>query len=106
MQAKNHMAKLIKFSSKLPSWRTLKGSDNRLHYCNKNFWDASGQTDVGHEEIDLRIKNLLSWQDILNDRQIAPDIEEKLANQGKVFVEESVVFIFPYQTNGNHATEP
>ena len=106
MQAKNHMTKLIKLSSKLPSWRTLKGSDNRLHYSNKKFWDASGQTDVGHEEIDLRIKNLLSWQDILNDRQIAPDTEEKLANQGNVFVQESVAFIFPYQTNGNDATEP
>ena len=48
------------------------------------FWDASGQTDVGSEEIDLRIKNLLSWQNILNKRQIAADREEKLANQGEV----------------------
>ena len=36
MQAKNHMTKLIKFSSKLPSWRTLKGSEIRLHCSNKN----------------------------------------------------------------------
>ena len=36
MYAKNHMAKLIKFSSKLTSWRTLKGSEIRLHYSNKN----------------------------------------------------------------------
>ena len=36
MQAKNHMTKLIKFSSKLPSWKTLAGSKIRLHYINKN----------------------------------------------------------------------
>ena len=40
--------------------------------------------DVGNEEIDLRIKNLLSWQNILNNRQIAMSIEEKLPNQGEV----------------------
>ena len=26
--------------------------------------------------------------------------------EDKSFVEESIVFTFPYQTNGNHATEP
>ena len=36
MEAKYHMTKLIKFSSKLPSWRTLKSSEIRLHYSNKN----------------------------------------------------------------------
>ena len=41
--------------------------------------------DVGNEEIDLRIKNLLSWQNILNNRQITVDMEKKLANQGEVF---------------------
>ena len=50
----------------------------------QKFWDASGQTDVGSEEIVLRIKNFLSWQNILNKRQIAADREEKLANQGEV----------------------
>ena len=39
---------------------------------------------MGNKEIDLRKKNLLSWQNILNSRQIAADIEEKLANQGEV----------------------
>ena len=41
-------------------------------------------------------------------REIAADIEEKLANQGESFelVEELVVFAFCYQANGNHATEP
>ena len=52
---------------------------------------------------------MLSWQNILNSRQIAADIEEKLANQGEVFhissfTEESAVFT--YQTNENHAMEP
>ena len=42
------------------------------------------QTDVGNEEIDLRVKNLLSWQNILNNRNIAADIEEKLTKQGEV----------------------
>ena len=33
--------------------------------------------DVGTEETDFRVKNLLSWQNILSNRQIAADIEEK-----------------------------
>ena len=37
-----------------------------------------------NEEKDLRKQNLLSWQNSLNNRQIAADIEEKLAKQGKV----------------------
>ena len=44
----------------------------------------SGQTDVGNKEIDLRKKNLLPLQNILSSRQIAADMEEKLANQGEV----------------------
>ena len=40
--------------------------------------------DIGNEEIDLRIKILLSWHNILSNRQIAADIEEKRANQGEV----------------------
>ena len=32
--------------------------------------------DVGNEETDFRIKNLLSWQNILGIRQIAADMEE------------------------------
>ena len=40
--------------------------------------------DVGNEEVDLRWKNWLSWQNILGSRQIVADIEKKLANQGEV----------------------
>ena len=40
--------------------------------------------DVGHEETNFRIKNLLSWKNTLSNRQIVADIEEKLANQGEV----------------------
>ena len=40
--------------------------------------------DIGNEETDLRIKNVLPWQNILSNRQIAADIEEKRANQGEV----------------------
>ena len=36
MQEKPHMTKLIKFSSKFPSWKTLKGREIRLHWSNKN----------------------------------------------------------------------
>ena len=64
------------------------------------------EQDVGNEETDFRIKNLLSWQNILSNRQIAADIEKKWANQEKSFVEESVLFTFPHQTNENHVTEP
>ena len=37
--------------------------------------------DVGNEEIDLRGKNLLSWQYIWNSRQITAEIKEKLGSQ-------------------------
>ena len=33
--------------------------------------------DVGNENTDFRIKNLLSWQNVLSNRQIAADTEEK-----------------------------
>ena len=36
MQAKRHITKLMKLSSKFSSWKTLKGSEIRLHYSNKN----------------------------------------------------------------------
>ena len=35
------------------------------------------ERDEGNEETDFRIKNLLSWQNILSNRQFAADIEEK-----------------------------
>ena len=35
------------------------------------------EPDVGNEETDFRIKKLSSWQNILSNRQIAADIEEK-----------------------------
>ena len=35
------------------------------------------EQDVGNEKIDFRIKNLLSWQIILSNRQIAANIEGK-----------------------------
>ena len=39
---------------------------------------------LGNEEIDLIEIDLLSWQNILNSRQIAADTEEKLDNQREV----------------------
>ena len=35
------------------------------------------EKDLENQETDFRIKNLLSWQNILSNRQIAADIEEK-----------------------------
>ena len=35
------------------------------------------ERDVKNEKTDFRVKNLLSWQNILSNRQIAADIEEK-----------------------------
>ena len=66
--------------------------------------DASGQADAGNEETDLRIKNLLPWQNILSNRQIAVDIKKNEPIKGNSFLEESVVLTLPDQTNGNHAT--
>ena len=33
--------------------------------------------DVGNQETDFRIKNLLSWHNISSNPQIAADVEEK-----------------------------
>ena len=76
----NYMTKLIKFSWEL----LLKGCEIRLHNSSKNSEMLYDERDVGNEETDFRIKNLLSWQNILSNRQIAADIEEKWANQGEV----------------------
>ena len=73
MQAKNHMTRLIKFSGEL--W---------LHYSNSNSEMLQDEPDVGNGETDFRIKTLLPWQNILSNRQIAADIEERWANQGEV----------------------
>ena len=43
--------------------------------------------DVGKEETDLRLKNMLPWQNILSNIQIAADIEGKWPNQGEVLCE-------------------
>ena len=42
------------------------------------------EQDVGNEETNFRVKKSLSWQNILSNRQIAADIEEKWADQGEV----------------------
>ena len=63
----------LKFSQGLQ----LKGCEIRLHYSNKNSEMLLDEEDVGNEETDFRTKNLLSWQNILSNRQIAADIEEK-----------------------------
>ena len=84
MQAKNHMIKLMKFSWELQ----LKGCEIRLQYSidysNKNSEMLQDEQDVVNEETVFRIKKLLSWQNILSNRQITADIEEKWANQGEV----------------------
>ena len=77
MQAKNYMTKINKIFWKLQ----LKGWGIRLHYSNKNSEMLQNKRYVGNEETDFRIKNLLSWQNILSNRQIAADIEEKWPNQ-------------------------
>ena len=55
----------------------LKGCEIRLHNSSKNSEILYDERDVGNEETDFRIKNLLSWQNILINRQITADIEEK-----------------------------
>ena len=62
--------------------------------------------DVGNKETDFRIKNLLPWQNILSNRQTAVDIKKNQLIKGNSFLEESVAFTLPDQTNGNHVTEP
>ena len=46
----------------------------------------------------------MSWQNILRNRKIEADMEEKWANQGELLREG--ISTFPQQTNGNHAAEP
>ena len=49
----------------------------------------------GNEEIDLREKNILSWQNIWNSSQITADIKVELEDQEEVSrEEESVLFIY------------
>ena len=50
-------------------------------------------------------KNVMSLHNIWNSRQIAADIKQKLELNKRSFIEESVVFILSYQTNGDHVTE-
>ena len=45
------------------------------------------------------------WQNVWNGRQIEAVIEEKSPIKENSFVEESVIFTLPYQTNRNHARE-
>ena len=47
------------------------------------FWDALGRAACTKWRNNFRTKNLLSWQNILSNRKIAVDIEEKWANQGE-----------------------
>ena len=44
----------------------------------------------GNEEIDLREKNILSWQNIWNSRQITADIKVELENQEEASREEEL----------------
>ena len=65
--------------------RTLaEGCEIRLHYSNKNSEMLQDEQDLGTEEKYFRIKNLLSWQNILSYRQIAAHVEEKWGNEGEV----------------------
>ena len=50
---------------------------NQIDYSNKYSEMLQDKQDVGNEEADFRIINLLFSQIILNNRQIAADIEEK-----------------------------
>ena len=60
------------------SWELqLKDCEIRLTKINKNSEMLQDEQDVGNEETDFRIKNVLSWQNILSNRQIAADIEGK-----------------------------
>ena len=89
------------------SWELqLKDCEIRLTKINKNSEMLQDEQDVGNEETDFRIKNVLSWQNILSNRQIAAGIEKKWAIKEKFFVGESVLFTFHHQTNGNHVMEP
>ena len=66
----------------------------------------SEQTDVEYEEIDLRYKNLLSWQNIWIADRLQKIQKKNQPIKKKFFVEESVIFTFPYETKRNHVTEP
>ena len=47
------------------------------YHSNKNSQMLQDERDVGNEETYFKIKNLLSWQNILSNRQTAPYIEGK-----------------------------
>ena len=60
MQTKHHMTKLIKFSSKFPLWKTLKGSEIRSHYSNKYSEMLQDKWMYEIKKIDLRKKIVLA----------------------------------------------
>ena len=62
------------------SWELqLKDCEIRLTKINKNSEMLQDEQDVGNEETDFRIKNVLSWQNILSNRQIAADMKKKMS---------------------------
>ena len=104
MQTKGHATKTYKIFlfQVSPTWKTLEEQKFKSHYINKN---SEITNNVGNEEMDLRGKNLLSWQNVWNSGQIATDIKKDQQIKKRPFVEKSALFIFPYKTNVNHSTE-
>ena len=74
MQVKGHHDK-IKFFSKFSSWKTL--VKFRSHYSNKNSEMFPDKMILHQWRKTFKMENLLSWQNILNSKQIATGIEEK-----------------------------
>ena len=75
MQVKCHHDK-IKFFSKFSSWKTLEVKF-RSHYSNENSEMFPDKLILHQWSKTFKIENLLSWQNILNSKQIETGIEEK-----------------------------
>ena len=65
-------------------WQVYLGLKYMVFYWYSDLISHTHTHTHTHTETDFRIKNLLSWQNILSKRQIAADIEEKWDNQGEV----------------------
>ena len=62
---------------------------------------------VGNEKTDFIIKKFDVLAEYFEQQTNCSRYRRKMSqSRKKSFVEESVLFTFPHQTNGNHVTEP
>ena len=97
MRAKHLVTKLIKLlSSMFPSWK-IWGSEIEIKLQQQTFWNVSWQKDVGN--------CCCLGRTFGRAARLQPIYKKNNQQMKKSFMEESVLFNFPFQTYGNHASD-